>query len=249
MQIKEIMTSNVKVVEPTANLRTAASIMDEIDAGSLIVCDGERLLGLVTDRDIVIRSISAGYDPNTALVRDAMTSPIDYCFENQSIEEVASIMKDKQVRRLPVIDQNKKLVGIVSLGDLATAAQDQKLTAEVTKSVSETYHESSDQQRRLYSVLFDVRNKLKISSSAFGYVASSFAGAILGAGLMYLMDPQRGKHRRALIRDQAVHLSNEANHLVTRKARHYKNKAKGLIAGTRSDFKSWTAKVSSIALG
>ena len=138
MDLKELMTTDVKVIHPDAILKDAAAIMDDVDVGALPVCDGDRLVGIITDRDIVIRSISAGQDPNSTRVRDAMTSPVIYCFEDQTVDEVAKMMEDKQIRRLPVLNRDKRLVGIVALGDIAVEPAEEKLGGEILAKVSES---------------------------------------------------------------------------------------------------------------
>ncbi len=118
-QVSDIMTAEVQVIQPQESLRRAASLMQELDIGALPVCDGERLLGMITDRDITVRGVAAGLHPDQACVSDVMTGDIQFCTEDQDAQEVMRLMGDKQVRRLPVIDLDKKLVGIVSLGDVA----------------------------------------------------------------------------------------------------------------------------------
>jgi CBS domain-containing protein len=93
--------------------------MKALDIGPLPVCCEDRLVGMITDRDITVRATAEGYDPRTEQVHDAMTAGIFYCLEDQSVEEAALLMKEKQIRRLPVLNHEKRLVGIVSLGDLA----------------------------------------------------------------------------------------------------------------------------------
>jgi len=137
MQLKEIMTHGVNAVPPDATLKEAAEKMKNLDIGPLPVCDGEQLVGMLTDRDITVRAVAEGRDPTKAKVRDVMTSDIVYCFEDQSVEEAAKLMEEKQIRRLPVLNRNKWLVGIVSLGDLAVSSGDQKLAGEVLEQVSE----------------------------------------------------------------------------------------------------------------
>lgn len=134
--IKDIMTSPVHVIHPESSLKDAAKVMDDEDVGVLAGCDGDRLVGIISDRDIVCRSISAGQDPNLTLVRDAMTSPIIYCFEDQDVGGVAALMKEKQIRRIPVLTRNKRLCGIVSLGDLATGTRDERLSGGTLEQVS-----------------------------------------------------------------------------------------------------------------
>ena len=119
MKVSECMTRNVDVVKPDQPIREAASFMLRDDAGSMPVCDGDRLVGMITDRDISVRAVAEGLGPDTP-VRDAMTDHIDYCFDDEDVEEVAIKMSEAQVRRFPVISrQDKKLVGIVSLGDIS----------------------------------------------------------------------------------------------------------------------------------
>ncbi len=119
MKIAECMTSDVEIVSPGASIQDAARKMLDADAGSMPVCDGKRLLGMVTDRDIAIRAVAEGRGPDTP-VSQIMTDDIIYCYEDQEIEEVAQQMSEQQVRRLPVVSRDTKdLVGIVSLGDIS----------------------------------------------------------------------------------------------------------------------------------
>ena len=120
MQIREVMTSDVRLVDPGTTLKDAAQMMREGDFGLLPIGENDRLVGTITDRDITIRAVASGKDPNSTTVRDAMSEGIFYCFEDQSVDEVADMMGDKQVRRMPVLNRDKRLVGIVALGDLAT---------------------------------------------------------------------------------------------------------------------------------
>lgn len=119
-QVSEIMTTNVQVVGPEQSLQTAAQFMDQLNVGALPVCDGKRLLGMVTDRDITIRGTAAGLAPGAACVSDVMTERAVWCSQAQDIDEVMRMMGDAQVRRMPVLNDRQELVGIVSLGDLAT---------------------------------------------------------------------------------------------------------------------------------
>ncbi|HEX3245024.1 MAG TPA: CBS domain-containing protein [Chloroflexota bacterium] len=136
MQLKEIMTRNVEVIHPNATLEEAAAKMDDLNVGPLPVCDGRRLVGIVTDRDIVVRAISAGQDPKSTRVRDVMTSDVVYEFEDQDVREATRRMKEDQIRRLVVLDSDKNLVGIVSLGDLAVDSGDDGLSGDVLEGVS-----------------------------------------------------------------------------------------------------------------
>lgn len=120
MQISEIMTRGVETVAPDASLQQAAAAMEALGVGSLPVCDGRHLVGAITDRDIVVRGVAAGLSPVDSLVRDCMTADIAYAFDDEEAEEVLERMKTLQVRRLAILNRDKALVGIVSLGDIAT---------------------------------------------------------------------------------------------------------------------------------
>jgi len=118
MQVSDVMTPNVHVVHPEQTLREVATAMAELDIGALPVGEKNRLVGMITDRDIVIRAIAGGMDPDTK-VREVMSPQVKYCYEDEKVDHVAHNMGDIQVRRLPVMNRDKKLVGIVSLADVA----------------------------------------------------------------------------------------------------------------------------------
>jgi len=133
MQLREIMAKNVEIIHPDAPVKEAAAMMRSLNIGGLPVCDGDRLVGFVTDRDITVRSTADGRDPTKTQVRDAMTPEVVYCFEDQNVQEAARLMESKQMRRLPILSRAKRLVGIVALGDLA---RDPKLGGKILKRVS-----------------------------------------------------------------------------------------------------------------
>jgi CBS domain-containing protein len=137
MNIQDIMTRDVEVVAPNASLQTAAQRMKDLDVGSLPVCDGERLLGMITDRDITIRATAMGKNPGDTAVSDTMSSGVTYCFEDQPISEAAQMMEEQQIRRLPIINRQKKLVGIVSLGDLAVDGGNKSVAGEAITEISQ----------------------------------------------------------------------------------------------------------------
>ena len=118
MKISELMTPNVETVSPDQTAREAAGFMLRAEAGSIPVCEGDKVIGMITDRDIAVRGVAEGRGPDT-LVRDLMSDGIICAHEDDNVDEVARRMSDEQVRRLPVLDSNDRLVGIVSLGDLA----------------------------------------------------------------------------------------------------------------------------------
>ena len=136
MQIRDIMTPNVEVTELTTNLKEAATKMKTLNVGSLPVREGEQLVGMITDRDIVIRGVAEGSDPNKTTVSTVMTSDLVYCFEDQDVQEAAQVMSDRQIRRLPIVNREHQLVGIVSLGDLAVDGRDDDLSGEALEEIS-----------------------------------------------------------------------------------------------------------------
>jgi len=137
MKLKEIMTPGVEVIHPETTLQQAAAKMRRLDIGPLPVCDGDRLIGMLTDRDITVRAVAEGCDPNTTTVREAMTPDIAYCFDDQEVQDAVQLMERYRIRRLPILNRDKRLVGMVSLGDLAVSSGDQTRVGETLKHVSE----------------------------------------------------------------------------------------------------------------
>ena len=118
MQVNEAMTNDVKIASPNETIRDAARLMAQIDAGVLPVGQNDRLVGMITDRDIAIRAVAADKGPQTP-IRDIMSKEVLYCFEDDEVDDVVQNMADIKVRRLPVLNHEKRLVGILSLGDIA----------------------------------------------------------------------------------------------------------------------------------
>ena len=119
MQLNRIMTEYVEVIAPEMSIQEAAEQMRSLDVGVLPVCNGGRLVGMLTDRDLAVRAVVDGRDPKSTTVEEIMTRQIAFCFEDQDIEEAERVMEKNQIRRLPVLDHDNRIVGIVSLGDLA----------------------------------------------------------------------------------------------------------------------------------
>jgi CBS domain-containing protein len=117
-RVADVMSRDVKLVSPDDNVRHVAQMMREADTGVLPVADGDRLIGMLTDRDVAIRLVAEGRDPTQTKVRDVMTADVRYVFEDEELEHVAENMAEQQVRRLPVMNRQKRLVGVVSLGDM-----------------------------------------------------------------------------------------------------------------------------------
>jgi CBS domain-containing protein len=119
MKVSEIMTREVETVTPDTTLQEAAKLMARVDAGALPILENDRLSGIITDRDIAVRAVGEGRDPNTTKVRDIMSGQVKHVAEDDNVEEVADLMAELQVRRLPVVNRERRVVGIVSLGDIA----------------------------------------------------------------------------------------------------------------------------------
>src|SRR3989440_1225274 len=114
MKVKDVMTRGAECVRPEATLQEAAQKMKSLDVGPMPVCDGDRLVGMLTDRDITVRAVAQGFDPKTTKVRDVMSPDVFWCFEDQDVREAAKLMQEKQIRRLLVLSHDKRLTGIVS---------------------------------------------------------------------------------------------------------------------------------------
>ncbi|MEM5436017.1 CBS domain-containing protein [Paraburkholderia diazotrophica] len=128
--VSEVMTREAETVTPSSTIREVAQLMERLDVGALPVCDGSKLKGMVTDRDIVVRAVSSGREPSAA-VSEILSEPVTWCFEDDDVSVAQQKMEEAQIRRLPVVDSDKRLVGVLSLGDLAANSD-----ANVGKTVS-----------------------------------------------------------------------------------------------------------------
>ncbi|HEY1084367.1 MAG TPA: CBS domain-containing protein [Prosthecobacter sp.] len=137
MKINEIMTSEVKVIKPETPLQDAAGFMRELSIGALPVCDGKKLIGMLTDRDIVVRAVADGLDISTTTAAECMTAEITFCFDDEELEAAEGLMKDQQIRRLPVVDREKQLVGILSLGDIAIKTDEVNAVGQTLQDISQ----------------------------------------------------------------------------------------------------------------
>jgi CBS domain-containing protein len=136
MQIKEVMTPSPEVISPEATLAEAATMMKRLDVGSLPVGNNDSVVGWITDRDITIRATAEHRNPDAAVVQEAMSPAVVFCTESDDVDGCARLMEEKQIRRLPVLNAARRLVGIVALGDLAVSP-DKKLAGEILQKVSE----------------------------------------------------------------------------------------------------------------
>ncbi len=137
MKISEAMTKHPTYIDPQTTLQDAANIMREYDFGFLPIGENDRLVGVVTDRDITVRGTAQGKDPSHVTVDEVMSDHVYYCFEEDEVEKAAHNMGDLQVRRLIVLDKNKRLQGIVSIGDIATRNHDDFLSGDTIEHISE----------------------------------------------------------------------------------------------------------------
>lgn len=138
MKVSECMTREVRIVDPAETLQQAARTMADIDAGFLPVSENDKLVGIITDRDIAIRAVGAGRAPD-AKIREVMSQEVRYCFDDEDIDDVLWNMAEQQIRRLPVVDRNKRLVGIVSITDLA-ATGNAALSGETLSEIARPSH-------------------------------------------------------------------------------------------------------------
>lgn len=131
MKVSEVMTRDVRTIKPDMCIRDAAQLMEQLDTGALLVEESDKLIGMITDRDITIRAVARDCDSNTS-VRKVMSEEIKYCFEDEDINHVAENMADIQVRRLPVVNRDKRLVGVVSLGNIACSREPEAINKVVS---------------------------------------------------------------------------------------------------------------------
>ncbi len=181
--VSQAMTRGVRTISPSDSLVLAAQAMDELNIGSLPVCDGSNLMGILTDRDIVTRAVAQGCSLDDTKVFDVMSQNVQWCFEDQSIEEVADRMAHVQIRRLPVLDRDKQLVGMLTLGDMATKASE-KMAAQTLESISEPAEPDRSEQ----STASDKAGKGSGSKQARSSKRQSSKESSSGS---YLQDEQR----------------------------------------------------------
>jgi len=137
MQVSSVMSIDVHAVEPEEAIQDAAVLMRSFNMGFLPVCRGSKLIGVITDRDITVRITAAGLSPTQTTVADAMTTGVSVCSDADEVNEAAQMMEQLQVRRLPVVNSEKHLVGVISLADIAERTRDRKMVGEVLEQVCE----------------------------------------------------------------------------------------------------------------
>lgn len=137
MQVQEIMTTNFEMIESTSSLNQAAEKMKSLNVGVLPVKEGTKLIGLITDRDIVVRALAEGRDPSSTQAKDIVSSELICCSQQDSIEDCAKLMEEKKVRRVVVCDQENTPVGIISIGDIAAKSKQEQLVGQALETISE----------------------------------------------------------------------------------------------------------------
>jgi CBS domain-containing protein len=137
MKVQEIMTRDIEYIDPETSIGKAAEIMRDLNIGFLPVCENDRLVGTVTDRDITIQSVAQGRDPGDAVVREIMNPQIFYRYEDDDVGEIARYMQEEEVRRMLILNRDKRLVGVVSIGDIARASGKKHLAGETLGHITE----------------------------------------------------------------------------------------------------------------
>lgn len=137
MKINQIMSTKVECIEPKRPIGKAAEKMRDLNIGFLPICDNDELVGTVTDRDITIRSSAQGRDPRLTPVSEIMTQDLFYCYDDEDVEHVAQYMQEKEVRRIVILNRQKRLVGVVSLGDIAKTSGEKQLAGETLGEIAE----------------------------------------------------------------------------------------------------------------
>lgn len=136
MRVKEVMTPGAECVHSETTIQQAAEKMKKLKVGALPVTENDKLIGMITDRDITVRATSSGSNPQIGNIKDVMTPGVLCCYEDQDVSEALQLMRSKQIRRLPVLDRQDRLVGMVSLGDLATETPDKKQLGQTLEGIS-----------------------------------------------------------------------------------------------------------------
>jgi len=137
MKVSEIMSRNVECVDPDTSIKEIAQKMRLLDVGFVPICEGNRVIGTLTDRDITIRHVADGQNPYRVKARDIMTPNVFYCYTDQDVEEVGRYMQEHEVRRVLIFDRGENLVGVVSLGDISKAAGEEWLAGETLREIAE----------------------------------------------------------------------------------------------------------------
>ena len=233
MQVREIMTESPACCEPNTSLTEVARLMADNDCGCIPVVDNQtnmKPVGTITDRDIAIRAFAEGKNPIDLKVSDVMTSDVVSVKPGLSVEECCNIMENEQIRRVLVVDENGSCCGIVAQADVAQNATAHQ-TAEVVREIS-----GGGAFSNVGIPLFGKGSTYAADGGTSFHteaILTFFAGLGSGAALMYFLDPDRGRRRRALVSDQVTGLAHDAQDAIGKKQRDLQNRAKGVWAETR----------------
>jgi CBS domain-containing protein len=234
MQVSEIMTTNPACCTPDASLQEVARLMVENDCGCIPVVQSvtnKKPVGTITDRDIAIRGFASGKNPVDLKASDVMTADVVTITLNSSVQECCNVMENHKIRRVLVVDQNGNCTGIVAQADVAQYATNPTLTAGMVREISESAPTDVSASAGSWT---GSRNFSGIDSVIKGESFLTFlAGLGSGAALMYFLDPERGRRRRALVSDQVTSLANDAQDMIGKTQRDLTNRAQGLWHETK----------------
>lgn len=237
------MTANPSCCVPGDSVAVAAQIMKREDVGPVMVVSDhteKRLVGIVTDRDLAIKVVAEGRDGHSTRLDEVMSANPITCNENDNVSDAMQMMADYQVRRIPIVDENHRLVGVIAQADVARV-RDEEEVGDMVEEISQPYGvgewRSSD---RDYSSAAASAGRRSTGLSAFAACSIGFG---LGAGLMYLLDPNAGRRRRAVVRDKTSSYMHTSGDYLDKKRRHLSNKAQGLVAETRSALRNASERV------
>jgi CBS domain-containing protein/osmotically-inducible protein OsmY len=225
MKCKDLMTRNPEACVYTDTAARVGQMMKSEDVGPIPIVAGrgdKHLIGIVTDRDLALKVVAEGRDPNSVRVEEIMSRDVVSCRPEDDVERALHSMTERKVRRIPIVDQNGKLVGIISQADAARKL-DEEETGEVVREISEPSRSAIG------------RTLTKVTgATGKGGIGVLIGGLSLGLGAMYLLDPNRGRHRRALVRDKTVGFFSDAAGVAKRARRDAANRMSGIAAEART---------------
>jgi CBS domain-containing protein len=228
------MTANPSCCVPGDSVATAAQIMKRENVGPVLVVSDRsdrRLVGIVTDRDLAVKVVAEGRDAHSTRLDEVMSSNPVTCNQEDDVSDAMRMMADYQVRRIPVVDENHRLVGIIAQADIARMGSDEEV-GDMVEDISQPYGAGEWQSAgdELSSASYTGRR----ASAGLSAFAACSIGFGIGAGLMYLLDPNSGRRRRAVLRDKTTSAINTSGDYIDKKRRHLSNKAQGVMAESRS---------------
>jgi CBS domain-containing protein len=237
------MTANPSCCVPGDSVAVAAQVMKRENVGPVMVVSDhtdKRLVGIVTDRDLAVKVVAEGRDAHSTRLDEVMSSNPVTCYENDDVSDAMRMMSDYQVRRIPIVDQEHRLVGVIAQADVARV-RDEEEVGDMVEDISQPY--GADEWRssdREYASAAASTGRRSAGLSAFAACSIGFG---LGAGLMYLLDPNSGRRRRAVVRDKTTSYVHTSGDYLDKKRRHLSNKAQGLVSETRSALRTASERV------